>query len=163
MRDSAGVRGGGIHMYVHNQCPQPLHTGLAAFPIPDGCGDPSAAMGITVSAHPDLAWLLGYLPDSHGDGRLTPGKPHSTAPVLGAGTSKSIPTAVVRGDSRGRLGSWRRQGGPNPIADSGLLGTTEPWAAGDRSCKGELSHTAPSQAPKSRDPAAITTALAHHS
>lgn len=136
-------------MYAHNQCSQPLHTGLAAFPIPDGCGDPSAVMGITVSAHPDLAWLFGYLPDSHSDGWLTPGKPHPTGPVPAAGTAKSTPTAVVSGDSRGRPGSWQRQGGPIPIADTGLLGTTEPWAAQDRSCKGELSDSAPSQGPKS--------------
>lgn len=57
-------------MYAHNQClyPPPRTQDLLTSPIPDGCRAPFAAMGITVSAHPDLAWLLGYLPETHDDG-----------------------------------------------------------------------------------------------
>lgn len=42
------------------------------------------AMGITELAHAAQAWLQGYLPDTHAEGSLTPGKPHLIAHVLEA-------------------------------------------------------------------------------
>lgn len=51
--------------------------------IPDRCRAHFAVKGITVPTHPDLARLLGYLPDTHSDGWLSPGKLHPVCSELG--------------------------------------------------------------------------------
>ena len=55
-------------MPVHNQSPHPPRTRDLLHPRQ--VQSPSA-ISITV-----LVQLLGYLPDTHADGWLTPGKPH---------------------------------------------------------------------------------------
>lgn len=124
----------GVREWYTYICAQPVTTppeqDLLLSPIPDGCRAPFAA--VMVPTHPDPAQMLGYLPDTHGDGGLTLGKLHPIACVLGAGAAKSIPAAMVGDDGRERPRSWQRQGGPIPVTDdsSGLHGHMGTAAAG---------------------------------
>lgn len=91
MQDSGGGCRVGMHIYIYvpNQCLHPLHTGLAVIPHPRWVQSPFHGDGYHRACTSALAWLHGYLPDTHADGCLTPGKPHPIAHVLEAGAAKA--------------------------------------------------------------------------
>lgn len=91
-RQWRGLQGWYAYIYIY-MCPTsactPCTEDLLSSLIPDVYGAPFMVMAITESAHPALAWLHGYLPDTHTDGCLTSSKPHPIAHVLEAGASKA--------------------------------------------------------------------------